>query len=423
MCGRMQVRCFSRLLLLMLMLMLALVGLNPPSVYACPCRLQVQLIWPARPAFVDLDRPRPAIGARPPTSTLSASAAGPAQPRVVDVGGLGMPMYVRRPGLVLRGDTQSLEYQLSLARPTSVVVSQLGFGGPTRVDVARQPSLAPPAFVDVASGLGKTQPGLGPPAFVDVESRQGLGTPMPVDVSCQPGLAPPVVGNVRRPGPQSVNVVGVARPTLVGDVQQLGPQPAYVVDVAVQARPMPAAVAADVAPRQLPTVGVDAAAYQPPTSVAAASQYAAMQAKVAVRTTARTLTAQSLQLLDRHSPQTSSDASVHQWLQSCETCEPRDPPPCQVESSLSSIPSEVQQALPLGADAAMLAPRTSRMSRTASHWTRRTRHSATSSLAVQIFGFSRKMTTHMTNMVTQIQAQAQVQYEHCLLYTSPSPRD
>ena len=309
----MQVRCFSRLLLLMLMLMLALVGLNPPSVYACPCRLQVQLIWPARPAFVDLDRPRPAIGARPPTSTLSASAAGPAQPRVVDVGGLGMPMDVRRPGLVLRGDTQSLEYQLSLARPASVVVSQLGFGGPTRVDVARQPSLAPPAFVDV-------------------ESRQGLGTPMPVDVSCQPGLAPPVVGNVRRPGPQSVNVVGVARPTLVGDVQQLGPQPAYVVDVAVQARPMPAAVAADVAPRQLPTVGVDAAAYQPPTSVAAASQYAAMQAKVAVRTTARTLTAQSLQLLDRHSPQTSSDASVHQWLQSCETCEPRDPPPCQVES-------------------------------------------------------------------------------------------
>ena len=272
MCGRMQVRCFSRLLLLMLMLMLALVGLNPPSVYACPCRLQVQLIWPARPAFVDLDRPRPAIGARPPTSTLSASAAGPAQPRVVDVGGLGMPMYVRRPGLVLRGDTQSLEY---LTRPTSVVVSQLGFGGPTRVDVARQPSLAPPAFVDV-------------------ESRQGLGTPMPVDVSCQPGLSPPVVGNVRRPGPKSVNVVGVARPTLLGDVHQLGPQPADVVDVAD--RPMPTDVhrlgtltadapmcATDIVAcqQQLSAIAAyqpgsataaDVAAYQQPTSTAAAYQ-------------------------------------------------------------------------------------------------------------------------------------------------------
>ena len=159
---------------------------------------KVDLAGPARPAFVDVDRPGPPSGVRPPASTLSPSVAGPAPPRVVDVGRLGM--YVRCPGLVLRGDTQSLEYQPSPARPTSVVVSQLGFSGPTRVDVARQPSLAPPASVDVASGLGRPQPGLGPPAFVDVESRQGLGTPMPVDVSCQLGLAPPVVGNVRRPG-------------------------------------------------------------------------------------------------------------------------------------------------------------------------------------------------------------------------------
>jgi len=64
----------------------------------------VDLASPTRPAFVDVDRPGPARGVCPPASTLSASAAGPAQPRVVDVGRLGM--YVRRPGLVLRGDSR-----------------------------------------------------------------------------------------------------------------------------------------------------------------------------------------------------------------------------------------------------------------------------------------------------------------------------
>jgi len=64
----------------------------------------VDLASPTRPAFVDVDRPGPASGVCPPASTLSASAAGPAQPRVVDVGRLGM--YVRRPGLVLRGDSR-----------------------------------------------------------------------------------------------------------------------------------------------------------------------------------------------------------------------------------------------------------------------------------------------------------------------------
>ena len=73
---------------------------------------------------------------------------------------------------------------------------------------------------------------------------------------------------------------------------------------------------------------------------------------------------------------------------------------------MSSTPSEVQQALTLGADAAMLAPRTSRMSRTAS---RSTRHSVTYLKLPSCLFFSREMSSNMMTLVGQIRGQAEAQ--------------
>jgi len=163
---------------------------------------------------------------------------------------------------------------------------------------------------------------------------------------------------------------------------------------------------------ECPTVVATAlgeAAHRLPASAAPtpayAAQFAAVRTDVAVCTT-ETLTAQSLRLLGHHtaSPESSLHSSIHHWLQ---TAEPSVPPSSQVEPSLSSNPSELHPPLPLGADAAIMAPRT-RTSRV-SHSTRRTRRSATSSVAAEILGFSREMTGHLVNVVGQMQAQAQVQ--------------
>ena len=195
----------------------------------------------------------------------------------------------------------------------------------------------------------------------------------------------PAAGGVHQPASTAAAAIDVTVYQLPTSAAAAVYQPGLTTSAKVtayhQPRSTPAAVAADVAPRQLPTIGVDAAAYQPPTSVVAASQYAAMQANVAVRTTARTLTAQSLSLLDLHTPQISPHSSIFHWLQTSESM----PQSTQAESLHSIDHSELQQALPLGADAAM--PRTSRMSRTVSHSTRHTRHSATSSLPLELFNF------------------------------------
>jgi len=78
------------------------------------------------------------------------------------------------------------------------------------------------------------------------------------------------------------------------------------------------------------------------------------------------------------------------------------PPPSSVVFACSSIRHEGPPALPLGADAAMLAPRAERSSRV-SQVTRRTRRTTTSSMAAEIIGFSRKISGHMMNMMGQIQ--------------------
>ena len=136
-------------------------------------------------------------------------------------------------------------------------------------------------------------------------------------------------------------------------------------------------------------------------------QYAAVRTDVAVHTSAETLTAQSLRLLDRHtvSSQSSPHSSIHQWLQTSETAAP---PPSPAES-LSSSRHEPQQAFPSSTGAAMMAPPTGRFSRAsrASRSTRHTRRSAVSSLAEELISFSRDMTGNLVQVVGHMQAQAQ----------------
>ena len=125
-----------------------------------------------------------------------------------------------------------------------------------------------------------------------------------------------------------------------------------------------------------------------------------MRTDVAVHTSAETLTAQSLLLLGRHaaSPESSPHTSVHEWLQTAA------PPPSPAES-VSSSSFELQQAFASGAEAAMVVPppaRSSRMSRTS-------RRSVASSLAMEIFGYSRDMSGNLMHMAGQMQTQAEAQ--------------
>ena len=145
-------------------------------------------------------------------------------------------------------------------------------------------------------------------------------------------------------------------------------------------------------------------AHRPPASASSTTlptpvcdtQFAAVRTDV-VRTSAETLTAQSLLLLGRRTAMpasTSPHSSVHQWLQYTEPM----PPPSSVVSARSSDHQEGPPTLPLGADAAMLAPRAERSSRV-SQVTRHTRSATTSSMAAEILGFSREISGHMMNMM------------------------
>ena len=129
-------------------------------------------------------------------------------------------------------------------------------------------------------------------------------------------------------------------------------------------------------------------------------QYAAVCTGLQVQTSAETLTAQSLLLLGRSptSPH-SSHSSVHDWLQATGT----HAPPASPVESVSSSSSELQQVLAPRTEAPVVVPPFVRSSR-ASHMSRTSRRSVASFLAVEIFGFSREMSGHMTQMVGQIQA-------------------
>jgi len=136
-------------------------------------------------------------------------------------------------------------------------------------------------------------------------------------------------------------------------------------------------------------IAAEAATHRPPTPA-----YAADYVRTAVHTTAQTLTSQSLVLLGRQpaSPQSSPHSSVQHWLESTDNMAP---PPSPADSTLSSHRSQPpQHALPLGADAATLAPRTASTSRAASRSSRHTRGSASSSIAAEILGFLREMLGH-----------------------------
>ena len=167
---------------------------------------------------------------------------------------------------------------------------------------------------------------------------------------------------------------------------------------------------------------VGPAAHQPPASASSTTlqaaarrlpaaptpvcdtQFAAVRTDV-VRTSAETLMAQSLLLLGRGTAtpaSTSPHSSVHQWLQCTEPMPP-------VVFARSSDRQEGPPTLPLGADAAVLAPRAQRSSRV-SQVTRHTRRTTTS-MAAEILGFSREISGHMMNMMGQMQAQTQNQLD------------
>ena len=76
-----------------------------------------------------------------------------------------------------------------------------------------------------------------------------------------------------------------------------------------------------------------------------------------------------------------------------------------VRLSLSSSSSELQQVFASGAEAAMVVPPPAPSSR----MSRASRRSVASSLAMELFGYSREMTGHVMQMVGQMQDQAQNQ--------------
>ena len=69
--------------------------------------------------------------------------------------------------------------------------------------------------------------------------------------------------------------------------------------------------------------------------------------------------------------------------------------------------SEPQPSLPLGAEAVVSGPRSARVSRV-SHSTRRTQ-SVTSTMALELLGYTRKIHGHLLTAVGQMQAQAEAQ--------------
>jgi len=226
------------------------------------------------------------------------------------------------------------------------------------LDIVLEPGLALPAVVGVVHAAS------GPARSVDAARQPGAATTLDSAAYRLPASSGPVATNSVRP-PDAA--------TAVGPAVQRPPASATTTTLQDAARRLPAA----------PTPVCD-------------TQFAAVRTDV-VCTSAETLTAQSLLLLGRRTAtpaSTSPDSSVHQWLQYTKPM----PPPSSVVSARSSDHQEGPPTLPLGADAAMLAPRAERSSRV-SQVTRHTRSATTSSMAAEILGFSREISGHMMNMM------------------------
>jgi len=300
------------------------------------------------------------------------------------------------------------ELSTSLERPESALEKMGQFGSP------RSPSLSPhqntgsygapspPIGSDIEEYFPVAKTAMYKPSLLEIWADTGQASPThtagasvdasragPATGESQPGPAESA-GAEERPGSLAHSCVGISsqqgmdRPTVVAS------SPFY------QSSLQPVANAVTV------VSGLTGAAF-------AASQYAAVHADVAVHTTSETLTAQSLLLLGRHTttPQSSPHSSVQRWLQSNERVAASPP---LVEPIPSSGYAGHQTTLPMGAEAATLAPCVPRPSH-ASRSIRRTRRSGTSSVAAEFVGFTREMSGHMLNMVTQIQAQAQMQHD------------
>jgi len=202
-------------------------------------------------------------------------------------------------------------------------------------------------------------------SFADISGQQRVDRPGMVDI-IQPGLAPnfannqfglqpvvsvvPVVSGLSTVPAMTVPAYQPGAATLEATVRRL-PATAATPAPAVSAAPASASQYA-AAPTPVPTAPASATAA--PAPAFAAAQYASQYA--AVHTMTETLTAQSLLLLGRHTttPQLSPHSSVEQWLQCTERMAASPLPANSIPSSVYAGP---HITLPVGAEAATLAPR------------------------------------------------------------------
>jgi len=197
-----------------------------------------------------------------------------------------------------------------------------GMGRSTSVDVVRQPHSSL-----ISVGITRPMPTsrqssavdvVYPPLGTDVVHSSSLG----VDVVHPPSTG---VSAVRLPSTGSdttrpMPIGGTHLPSMGASV--VGPTSAHASrqsGVAYTFGPQPVVGVDYTSGIAKPTSADVGTAYQPPTwtgsKPAYAGQYAAMRTDVAVHTSAETLTAQSLLLLDHTaSPQSSPHSSIHHWL-------------------------------------------------------------------------------------------------------------
>ena len=242
--------------------------------------------------------------------------------------------------------------------------------------------------------IGISEPTLGPLR----ECQSGVTGSTSADLECQPYSYRGA--DVAEPRPTSIDTghslsrgVDVLRPspTLVRPTPTsmvVGSLPTYV--------DYPSSIGAYVMSR--PALADDESALRQPIS-APIEQYTTVCTGLQVQTLDETLVAKSLLLLGRcpTSPSSSSHSSVHEWLQATGT---HAPPPSPVES-VSSSRSELEQVLAPRVEAPVVVPPSVRLSRT-SRMSRTSRRSVASSLAMEIFSFSREMSG-------QVMAQAEAQ--------------
>jgi len=258
-----------------------------------------------RPSSVDVRRPMPYVGMRQPRSRRNADTDEPTVglTRSMHVGDRGRQGVGRSTSVDVVRQPHSSLMSVSITRPM-----------PTPRQSSAVDVVYPPSGTDVvhppSTGVSAVRP---PSASSD--------RPMPIGGTHLPSMGASVVG------PTSAHVSRKS-----GVAYTSGPQPVVGVhDTSGIAKPTSADVGT---------------AYQPPTwtrsKPAYASQYAAVRTDVAVHTSAETLTAQSLLLLDHHtaSPQSSPHSSIHQWLQTSGTAPPQ-PSPAESLSSSRHEPSRL----------------------------------------------------------------------------------